>query len=1372
MQVKWLKSSRVWTIAGLLLLVVAGTLLRAHALERQSIWFDEHCALKMLSDMEDLRTLLPMDVENREQMPLYFALLHFWRQLFGEGVLAARRLSVVIGVLAIPLTFVYGRSLFGRGWGWLTALLMTLSPYGILHSQGIRPYPLELLLGLCAAFTFAKVLLSGNLRWWVLNVLCNVLLVWSHLFGCWLLLAQGLTLLFFFPRCWRNAALWTLAHMPGIVPLLYIVLRRSSLAEPSLTSSWFDWLASYFFLDAYRISMVVEGVRIAGDDLTLGATVSLLVTVFPLAACVWTAGVAVSYLVYFGRSVRLRRREAVLAAPAEPVAGYRGEHVLFLLLWLVLPTFMTVVLSHVIVPCFQPRYILYVLPATYLTMTGACALCRRRKFRLAAMILALAALGVLHAIGAILPMGPSYVEPIRHVEARWKAGESVLLQPNHDADAFRANLKRPDVPVSAYRRLAQIYDRLEEALAGAEHAWVIISRPPSDVGAAHGRLFERYCTLRSISWTKKVFPGRWNVLLYECTRPEAFVRLEEDPGIDAFVAALTDTLEDAVPRWSVAQALERNGRYADAADQYRRILESAEATSRVPEALTERLFLTGWDDNPSGESIHARFVQEVATAWVRALSASGQSDEARRTLEQVRTAYPECAVFKEMTIPPADAGPTATPPTAAPGKFFSYRLDTHFKEAVTTCASAGESPPGTIPLFPGPHSWTTGKTDSQFEVKEDGIHWTARGRDYLQSPVQITWYGPEVDSITIRMSVSGSEEVFLSWHPIGTLWDWCDEDGNCIIPIRVSVPGAPQTYVVKVGNLPRWQTRAIDGLRVVLPRGGGLVLHEVVLNTQQALFDSAVGAREFRIGNSLRSCLYVHTPANVEYRLRVPPNAHFTAALGIVKEAPPVNCSLDVHDEEGSATLLSHAIISDSSWLDADVDLSAYANRDIRLVLRTESSTPGNIALWANPVIVQGRQSIAAQEAPNILFYVVDCLRADHLPMYGYNRMTAPNLVEFARNGMVFSRCLAPATCTRPSMASTFMGIDMLAHGLDCFDTTEISSMPTFVEFLRQAGYNTAAFTENPYTPPDAPKRGAYGLVEDFDEVNAGRNGDTRRRVQEFLRQGREYPFFVYVHTMECHVHINGAGEISYESAAAYQGQWAAHPADHLNAFDECILLSDENFKVIWDEIAALGLSEETLIVFTADHGEGFGAHPGRIIHSYEPYDELIGVPLIAVWTGRIPPGVRIEENVQLLDMAPTFLDVAGLPSFEGFQGMSLWPTLEEGVSRIAPDRVLFSYEGRDARTTTSISAMQGPFKLFGPLYSPRKRLFHLGEDPGETRSVRRDHAELAEELEQRTRQHWPKQMTLREQVRPETDKTVTIDVLRDEALRAIGYLD
>lgn len=82
---------------------------------------------------------------------------------------------------------------------------------------------------------------------------------------------------------------------------------------------------------------------------------------------------------------------------------------------------------------------------------------------------------------------------------------------------------------------------------------------------------------------------------------------------------------------------------------------------------------------------------------------------------------------------------------------------------------------------------------------------------------------------------------------------------------------------------------------------------------------------------------------------------------------------------------------------------------------------------------------------------------------------------------------------------------------------------------------------------------------------------------------------------------------------------------------------------------------------------------------------------------------VRITENAQSLDLAPTFLDAAGLAPFAGFQGMSLWPTLPEGASQVAPDRVLFSYEGRDARKTTGISAMQGAFKLFGPLYSPRK---------------------------------------------------------------------
>ncbi len=1372
MQIDRRNYSRAWTIAGLLLLTAVGALLRAHDLERQSMWFDEYCAVTMLQDTHEFYRLLPMDHGNREQMPLYFALLYLWDAVFGGGLAAWRKISVVIGALSIPVMFAYGRNMFGRRWGWFAALLLALSPYGIIHSQGIRPYPLELLLGLCAAFAFSRILQTGGLLWWGLNVLCNVLLVWSHLFGCWLLLAQGLTLLAFRPRRWRGTALWTLAHAPGIVLLLYFVLSRSSLAEPSLTSTWYDWLASYFFLDAYRIAMVVYGVRIAGDELVLGAAASALTTAFPIAAGVWTGGVIVSYLAYFGTLVRPPRPVAASPATAEPAAGYRSEQAAFLLLWIVLPTFLTVTLSFLIVPCFQPRYVIYVLPATYLAITGACAHCARHGLRRAGIALALASFVTLTSIELVLPTGPNYVGPIRYIEARWTAGETILLCPDSDRDAFGMNFARPDPPLSGCRRLTGLYDALETALVSTNRAWVVISRPPSIVGAAHGSRFERYCTLRNIRWAKTVFPGRWNMLLYACARPQGFVRLQKDPEIDAFSAALTDSLEDAALRWNLARALEQQQRFCDAAEQYKRILDTVEETSLDPETLSERLFEVGWDDSPTGANIYESLVGEVAVAWVRALAASSQPEAARRTLEQVRAAYPACSVLREMVIPAtASRAPTPQIP-AAPGRFYAYRLDEHLQEAVTTSPPSGESQPGAVALFPGAGGWTPGKHDSVFEVEEDGITLTAKDRDFLQSPLSITWYGPEVDSITIRMTVSGSDEVLVSWHPTGTLWDWCDEDGNCIIPIRVSQPGTPQTYAVRVDSLPRWQARAIDGLRIILPRGGELTLHEATLNTQQALFPSGAGAREFRIGNSLRSCLYVRTPAKTEYALRLPPDAHFTAAAGIVNEAPAVTFSLDVYTAAGSRTLLSLEVLSDASWLDMEADLSAYANQDVRLVLRTDCVMPGNIALWANPIIVQQRQTIAAQEVPNILFYVVDCLRADHLPVYGYDRMTAPNLTGFARQGMVFNRCLAPATCTRPSMASIFLGVDMLAHGLDCFDSTEISSIPTFVEFLRQAGYNTAAFTENPYTPPDAPKRRAYGMVEDFDELSAGRNGDTRRRVQEFLRQTRDYPFFAYVHTMECHVHIRGAGEMSYESAPPYQGKWTAHPADHLNAFDECILLSDANFKCIWDEIAALGLADETLIVFTADHGEGFGAHPGRIIHSYEPYDELVGVPLIAVWPGRIPAGVRITENVQSLDLAPTFLDAAGLAPFAGFQGMSLWPTLREGASQVAPDRVLFSYEGRDARKTTGISVMQGAFKLFGPLYSPRKRLFHLDEDPGETRSVRKDHGGLVEALEQRVRQHWPEQMTLRERFRPKAEQVVSVDVERDETLRAIGYLE
>ncbi|HEO70081.1 MAG TPA: hypothetical protein ENN80_02385 [Candidatus Hydrogenedentes bacterium] len=482
--------------------------------------------------------------------------------------------------------------------------------------------------------------------------------------------------------------------------------------------------------------------------------------------------------------------------------------------------------------------------------------------------------------------------------------------------------------------------------------------------------------------------------------------------------------------------------------------------------------------------------------------------------------------------------------------------------------------------------------------------------------------------------------------------------------------------------------------------------------------------------------------------------------------------------DAGEMELLRETVADNNGWLDTDLDIPRDADGSSTLILEAWSEAPGQIALWSNPVLYDPRPAEPRGEtdqrtAPNILLYVVDSLRADHLECYGYHRATAPHVAAMAGRGVRFRRCLTTETCTKPSMLSLAASVDMLAHGVNCYGPDAPPSLVMFPERLRWAGYVTGCVTENLYTPPDTPGRRVYSYVQDLDELTAARVGSTFAEASHFLEMHSNRPFFLYVHTMECHVHLYDDA-YSYDAPPPFEGRWTNDQFDHINRYDETILFADANFQRLLMKLQQLGLDKRTLVIFTSDHGEGFGKHDGRIIHCYEPYDELSGVPLVMSWPGVLPEGCVVEPNVSLIDLAPTFLDLAGLPPCDQFQGMSLWPLVRGEQTTAFQTRPVFSFEGRyDAPLITTGAAIIEDLKAFGLVWTEQKQLFDLAADPDEFEDVASAHPEVTAQLSDALEAHWRAQAAMRAELGGTREAGATVvDPARDEALRALGYLD
>ncbi len=410
----------------------------------------------------------------------------------------------------------------------------------------------------------------------------------------------------------------------------------------------------------------------------------------------------------------------------------------------------------------------------------------------------------------------------------------------------------------------------------------------------------------------------------------------------------------------------------------------------------------------------------------------------------------------------------------------------------------------------------------------------------------------------------------------------------------------------------------------------------------------------------------------------------------------------------GSTRLLSQTLTTAERWERRRIDLAAFAGETVLLSLSLGADTDGAIGIWGSPVLRNdaARPAMAAQEPPassagslavrprGVILIQVDTLRRDHLDVYGYARETAPILTRLAAEGATFRRTTAQATWTKVSTTSTMTSLYPLSHGVRDFADRLPAAAETLAEQYRAAGYATLAYSSVLFTGQFSNMHQGFEELHESGSADVSPSSKTARefidRLSDWLGTHRDVPFFVFLHVFDPHD--------PFEPREPYATMWAdpVHKAEHEKQLDalrehiESPILRqfgmpdraafeaaevDSSAYVSYDQdwydgsirgmdvelgrlverLRTLGLDEDTLIVFMSDHGEEFLEH-GRMFHGQTVYNELTQVPLVMRWPGAIPAGMVVDENVQLIDIMPTLLDLSGLPHPQGLQGRSLLP--------------------------------------------------------------------------------------------------------------------
>jgi arylsulfatase A-like enzyme len=434
---------------------------------------------------------------------------------------------------------------------------------------------------------------------------------------------------------------------------------------------------------------------------------------------------------------------------------------------------------------------------------------------------------------------------------------------------------------------------------------------------------------------------------------------------------------------------------------------------------------------------------------------------------------------------------------------------------------------------------------------------------------------------------------------------------------------------------------------------------------------------------------------------------------------------------------------------------------------------------------------------PNFLLVSIDTLRADHLGCYGYARVTSPRLDRFAKRSVRFESAFAPAPWTLPSHVAMLSG----RHPYDVGIVGGRSSIPSRVDLLSEAlaasDYQTAAFVDS---LPGGLLGVERGFARGFQTYRHAPHTDASPYDYDMAstvdaalgwleRRDRSRPFFLFLHTKSVHAtpESSGLSDAPYDKPQPYlarflpearprfawrdeqqragvrylrdvnqriaAGSFGAEsfPAEKIEElvalYDAGIYYTDEHFGRLLDRLAVLGLDRDTVVVVTADHGEAFLEHRFLL---HKP---------------RLAQGRTEHRPVTLMDIAPTLLARAGLPTPSGLSGRPL--PLRGGAAEPPPP--LFGYYNfEDDPDYEAFALQEGPWKLVHHRFASdarfRTELYDTRADPAELRP-------LVGEAERRRAMLG--RLAQRMHARgSERASRIELDAETVERLRELGYLE
>jgi arylsulfatase A-like enzyme len=424
----------------------------------------------------------------------------------------------------------------------------------------------------------------------------------------------------------------------------------------------------------------------------------------------------------------------------------------------------------------------------------------------------------------------------------------------------------------------------------------------------------------------------------------------------------------------------------------------------------------------------------------------------------------------------------------------------------------------------------------------------------------------------------------------------------------------------------------------------------------------------------------------------------------------------------------------------------------------------------------------------NVVLVLVDTLRADHLGTYGYPRPTSPRVDRLAAESLVFEQARSVAPWTNPAIASIFTGrhphavLDPHRHA-QAIRQALPKNVPTLASKLGEAGFRTLAFVDHPgISPGHGFARGFETFVQLYRELGTPTWGqaDGDRLVDEVARHfpalaGRR--FFVYVHLIFPHRPYDAPPRYTELFGPPSKVYRKRNKQRLIDAYDAEIRFTDDVVADLLAELERAGLRDDSWVIFTSDHGEGFWEH-GHDEHGNSLFDELLRIPLVLAppLSARVAPR-RIETSVSLVDLHATVLEMAGVgrrEATDGIEGRSLLRFASGWTARWAPpapaDVLTQQPHSGDVR---GAALVRWPWKLIRrqERRRPPLQLYHLAEDPAERAERSAAEPDLVRRLDEALGRHLAHDRALLRDARADAEEH-DLDAETIERLKALGYLN